>query len=73
MFSVFFVSQFCNLLIICSAGQEFEIDKTHNIKGPEDVAAMGIAKYNQLCRDIVMRYAGEWEQIVTRTGRWIGE
>lgn len=50
---------------------EFEIDKTLNIKGPEDVAKMGIAAYNKECRSIVMRYAEEWEKIVNRMGRWI--
>ncbi|XP_050714886.1 isoleucine--tRNA ligase, cytoplasmic-like [Eriocheir sinensis] len=50
---------------------EYEIDKTHGITGPEDVAAMGIKKYNELCRGIVSRYADEWEQIVNRLGRWI--
>ena len=34
---------------------EYEIDKTLNIKGPEDVAKMGIAAYNAECRKIVMR------------------
>lgn len=43
-----------------------------NIKGPADVAKMGIDKYNAECRKIVMRYADEWETIVTRLGRWIG-
>jgi len=50
---------------------EYEIDKVHNIRGPEDVAKMGIKKYNELCRGIVMRYSKEWEEIVTRFGRWI--
>ncbi|KAH8370827.1 hypothetical protein KR093_005139 [Drosophila rubida] len=50
---------------------EFEIDKLLNIKGPEDVAKMGIKAYNAECRKIVMRYADEWETIVTRVGRWI--
>ena len=50
---------------------EFEIDKTLGIKGPEDVAKMGIDKYNGECRKIVMRYALEWERIVGRLGRWI--
>ncbi|XP_076061884.1 isoleucyl-tRNA synthetase isoform X2 [Oratosquilla oratoria] len=50
---------------------EYEIDKTHNIRGPEDVAKMGIKKYNELCRGIVMRYSKEWETIVGMTGRWI--
>ncbi|XP_078517523.1 isoleucine--tRNA ligase, cytoplasmic [Lissotriton helveticus] len=50
---------------------EYEIDKTLGIKGPEDVAKMGIAEYNKQCRGIVMRYSQEWEVSVTRLGRWI--
>ncbi|KAM6256644.1 isoleucine--tRNA ligase, cytoplasmic [Porphyrio hochstetteri] len=50
---------------------EYEIDKTLGIKGPEDVAKMGIEKYNNQCRGIVMRYSKEWEFSVTRLGRWI--
>uniref|UniRef100_U3IDS0 Isoleucine--tRNA ligase, cytoplasmic n=1 Tax=Anas platyrhynchos platyrhynchos TaxID=8840 RepID=U3IDS0_ANAPP len=50
---------------------EYEIDKTLGIKGPEDVAKMGIAEYNNQCRGIVMRYSKEWEFNVTRLGRWI--
>lgn len=50
---------------------EYEIDKTLGIKGPEDVAKMGVAAYNKECRSIVMRYSGEWERIVNRLGRWI--
>lgn len=50
---------------------EFEIDKVLNIRGPEDVAKMGIAAYNTECRKIVMRYANEWEEVITRMGRWI--
>ncbi|KAF3690036.1 Isoleucine--tRNA ligase, cytoplasmic [Channa argus] len=50
---------------------EYEIDKTLGIKGPEDVAKMGIAEYNKQCRNIVMRYANEWESSVKRMGRWI--
>uniref|UniRef100_A0A8C6U3S5 Isoleucine--tRNA ligase, cytoplasmic n=1 Tax=Neogobius melanostomus TaxID=47308 RepID=A0A8C6U3S5_9GOBI len=40
---------------------EYEIDKSLGIKGPEDVAKMGIAEYNNQCRKIVMRYSNEWE------------
>uniref|UniRef100_A0A3P9I103 Isoleucine--tRNA ligase, cytoplasmic n=1 Tax=Oryzias latipes TaxID=8090 RepID=A0A3P9I103_ORYLA len=50
---------------------EYEIDKTLGIKGPEDVANMGIAEYNKQCRNIVMRYSHEWETSVKRMGRWI--
>uniref|UniRef100_A0A3Q2UHY5 Isoleucine--tRNA ligase, cytoplasmic n=1 Tax=Fundulus heteroclitus TaxID=8078 RepID=A0A3Q2UHY5_FUNHE len=50
---------------------EYEIDKTLGIKGPDDVAKMGIAEYNRQCRNIVMRYSHEWESSVKRMGRWI--
>uniref|UniRef100_A0A8C3FFV9 isoleucine--tRNA ligase n=1 Tax=Chrysemys picta bellii TaxID=8478 RepID=A0A8C3FFV9_CHRPI len=50
---------------------EYEIDKTLGIKGPEDVAKMGIAEYNNQCRGIVMRYSTEWRISITRLGRWI--
>jgi isoleucyl-tRNA synthetase len=32
---------------------------------------LGIDKYNQECRKIVMKYSDEWRQRVTRLGRWI--
>jgi len=38
---------------------------------PDDVTKMGVAAYNAECRKIVMRYSREWEEIVTRMGRWI--
>merc|ERR1712013_134792 len=50
---------------------EYEIDQKLGIKGPEDVKKMGIAAYNKECRSIVMRYSDQWEETVTRIGRWI--
>lgn len=50
---------------------EFEVDKMLGIKGPDDVMKMGIKAYNTECRSIVMRYAKEWEEIISRLGRWI--
>jgi isoleucyl-tRNA synthetase len=32
---------------------------------------MGIDKYNQECRKIVMKYSGEWRKTIGRLGRWI--
>jgi isoleucyl-tRNA synthetase len=63
--------QFKFLFYFCL--QEFEIDKTLGIKGPDDVAKMGIKNYNNECRKIVMRYASDWERIINRLGRWIGK
>eukprot|EP00887_Chlorella_sp_A99_P005236 scaffold1.g5236.t1 len=50
---------------------EYEIDKKLDIKSRADVLALGIDKYNEECRSIVMRYSKEWETIVHRLGRWI--
>eukprot|EP01062_Namystynia_karyoxenos_P076583 TRINITY_DN752_c0_g1_i2.p1 TRINITY_DN752_c0_g1~~TRINITY_DN752_c0_g1_i2.p1 ORF type:complete len:1234 (+),score=563.16 TRINITY_DN752_c0_g1_i2:123-3704(+) len=53
---------------------EFEIEKQKGIKSSKDIigpGGCGIAQYNEWCREIVMRYAGEWEMIVTRMARWI--
>lgn len=50
---------------------EHEIDKRLGITGKEDVMKMGIDKYNEECRKIVMRYSSEWRQTVERMGRWI--
>ena len=47
---------------------EYEIDKKLEIKGKEDVLRMGIDKYNEECRAIVMRYSKEWERTVKRVG-----
>eukprot|EP01102_Stenamoeba_stenopodia_P010924 TRINITY_DN3331_c0_g1_i2.p1 TRINITY_DN3331_c0_g1~~TRINITY_DN3331_c0_g1_i2.p1 ORF type:complete len:1070 (-),score=302.88 TRINITY_DN3331_c0_g1_i2:3045-6254(-) len=50
---------------------EFEIDKELGVKTREDVLKMGIPAYNAKCRSIVMKYASEWESVITRLGRWI--
>lgn len=50
---------------------EHEIDKKLGVTSKEDVYAMGIDKYNAECRAIVMRYADDWRQTITRLGRWI--
>lgn len=49
------------LSLLLSFVKEYEIDKSLGIKGPEDVAKIGIAEYNNRCRSIVMRYAADWE------------
>ncbi|EFC47212.1 isoleucyl-tRNA synthetase [Naegleria gruberi] len=36
-----------------------------------DIEEYGIARYNDKCESIVMKYSSEWEQIITRLGRWI--
>eukprot|EP00894_Picocystis_sp_ML_P004989 jgi/Pico_ML_1/55506/g1181.t1 len=50
---------------------EYEIDQKLGIKSKDDVYEMGIEKYNEECRSIVMRYSKEWEKTIKRVGRWI--
>lgn len=50
---------------------ENEVDKMLGIKSPKQVEEDGIARYNQMCGKIVMRYADEWRGIIGRMGRWI--
>lgn len=50
---------------------EFEIEKMLGMSGKDAVEKLGIAKYNEECRAIVMRYAGEWREVIGRLGRWI--
>lgn len=50
---------------------EYEIEKIHNIKTKQEIEKWGIDNYNKACRDIVMKYAGEWDTIMSRLGRWV--
>jgi len=50
---------------------EYEIDKKLGMSGLEAVEKIGIEKYNEECRAIVMRFASEWRQTIERLGRWI--
>jgi isoleucyl-tRNA synthetase len=50
---------------------EHEIDKKLGISGKDAVMKLGLAKYNEECRAIVMKYSGEWRTTIDRLGRWI--
>ena len=50
---------------------EYEIDKELGMSGRDAVREIGITKYNEKCRAIVMRYATEWRHTINRLGRWI--
>lgn len=50
---------------------EFEIQKKLELYGGKAVREFGIEKFNEECRKIVLRYTKEWEEFVTRSGRWV--
>ncbi len=50
---------------------EYGVEKEHGIKGKPEIEEMGVAKFNEMCRDVVLRYANEWEATVDRMGRFV--
>ncbi|EKX47477.1 hypothetical protein GUITHDRAFT_157645 [Guillardia theta CCMP2712] len=50
---------------------EHEIEKSLGLKSRCEILEMGIPKFNQECRKVVMRYSQEWKRIVKRLARWI--
>ena len=50
---------------------EYEMEKELGISGKTEIENFGVAKFNESCRSIVLRYTKEWENIVTRMGRWV--
>jgi isoleucyl-tRNA synthetase len=48
-----------------------EAERLLGISGKTDIVAMGIDKFNQACRESVLRYTHEWQDYVTRQARWV--
>ncbi len=49
---------------------EMEIEKTLNLSGPRSIREFGVARFNEACRENVLRYTREWQTIIERLGRW---
>ncbi|MCB0179669.1 MAG: class I tRNA ligase family protein, partial [Anaerolineae bacterium] len=50
---------------------EFELEKEMGLNGRSDILEMGIGNFNEACRVIVLRYTREWQEVITRIGRWV--
>ncbi|WP_024655081.1 isoleucine--tRNA ligase [Borrelia hispanica] len=50
---------------------EYEVEKSLKLSGRYEIEQYGIDKFNEECRNIVLRYTKEWEKIITRLGRWV--
>jgi isoleucyl-tRNA synthetase len=50
---------------------ELEAMKQLGMTDKKQIEAMGIDKFNDACRSSVMKYAGEWQEYVTRQARWV--
>lgn len=50
---------------------ELEAMRLANIKTTDEILEMGIDRFNDLCRESVLKYTGEWRNYVTRQARWV--
>jgi len=41
------------------------------LKTTDEIHELGIEKFNEACRQSVMKYTGEWRDYVTRQARWV--
>lgn len=46
------------------------VEKEFGSKAKKDIEAMGVEKFNELCRSKVLGYVDEWEAVIRRLGRW---
>ena len=41
------------------------------VSGTPEIKALGVDKFNEQCRSMVLKYVSEWRKTVTRMGRWV--
>ena len=50
---------------------ELEAMDQLGIKTKDEILELGIEKFNDACRESVLKYTHEWEEYVTRQARWV--
>ena len=50
---------------------EIEAEKKLGISGKRQIEAIGVARFNEVCRDSVFTYKEEWERLSERIGYWL--
>ena len=50
---------------------ELEVQRQLGITDKAQIEQMGIEKFNDACRESVLKYADEWRSYVTRQARWV--
>jgi isoleucyl-tRNA synthetase len=50
---------------------ELEVQRQLGITDKAQIETMGIEKFNDACRESVLKYTGEWRSYVTRQARWV--
>jgi len=47
------------------------VEKELGTKSKKDIEALGVGKFNDLCRSKVLQYVDEWQKVIRRLGRWV--
>lgn len=47
------------------------IEKELGLNSKTDIEKYGVDKFNEKCRESVLRYVNEWKGTITRLGRWV--
>jgi len=47
------------------------VERQLNISGKKQIEEIGIKKFNETCRSMVLRFADEWKKTVRRIARWV--
>ncbi|WP_111747955.1 isoleucine--tRNA ligase [Salinisphaera orenii] len=50
---------------------EIEVEKEQGLASREDIDAFGIDAYNAACRESVLRYTDQWNELTRRIGYWV--
>jgi isoleucyl-tRNA synthetase len=50
---------------------EIEAEKKLGISGKREIEEIGIARFNEMCRESVLTYTEEWERFSARIGYWL--
>jgi isoleucyl-tRNA synthetase len=50
---------------------ELEAEHELGIKVKAEIEALGVAKFNDVCRTSVLKYTQDWQDYVTRQARWV--
>jgi isoleucyl-tRNA synthetase len=50
---------------------EIEAEKKLGISGKREIEEVGIARFNEVCRESVLTYTGDWERFSARIGYWL--
>ncbi|UCE81344.1 MAG: isoleucine--tRNA ligase [Methanobacteriota archaeon] len=50
---------------------EIEVEKALGLESKADIESLGIDRFNALCRERVVRFKAEWEEMSHRIGYWL--